>query len=73
VAKEQEFPPILNWPTPSFFDVANRPGVSLESLQRFITQTHWDTDKLPMSMPNPQLTNQQTRAVAYYILSLRSR
>jgi len=73
VAQDQEFPAILNWPTPSFFDIANRPGVSVESLQRFITQTHWDVDKLPMTMPNPQLTKEQTRAVAHYILSLRSR
>jgi mono/diheme cytochrome c family protein len=72
VAKDQEFPPILNWPTPSFFDIANRPGVSVKDLQRFITETHWDMDKLPMTMPNPQLTKEQTQAVAEYILSLRS-
>jgi len=71
VAKDQEFAPILEWATPSFFDIANRPGTSVESLEHFITQTHWDTDKLPMTMPNPQLTKQQTRAVARYILSLR--
>ena len=71
VAKDQEFAPILEWTTPSFFDIANRPATSVESLEHFITQTHWDTDKLPMTMPNPQLTKQQTRAVARYILSLR--
>lgn len=54
-----------------FFDIASRPGTSVESLEHFITQTHWDTDKLPMTTPNPQLTKQQTRAVARYILSLR--
>jgi mono/diheme cytochrome c family protein len=70
VAKDQEFAPILEWATPSFFDIANRPGTSVESLEHFITQTHWDTDKLPMTMPNPQLTKEQTRAVARYILSL---
>ena len=71
VAKDQEFPPILEWATPSFFDIANRPGTSVASLEHFITQTHWDTDKLPMTMPNPQLTKEQTRAVARYVLSLR--
>ena len=71
VAKDQEFPPILEWSTPSFFDIAKRPGVSVQGLEHFITQTHWDTDKLPMTMPNQQLTKEQTRAVARYILSLR--
>ena len=54
------------------FDIANRPGVSAEGLQHFITHTHWDTDALPMTMPNPMLMPDQTRAVARYILSLRS-
>jgi mono/diheme cytochrome c family protein len=71
VAKDQEFAPILKWATPSFFDIANRPGTSADSLEHFITQTHWDADKLPMTMPNPRLTKEQTRAVAQYILSLR--
>jgi cytochrome c2 len=71
VAKDQEFPPMINQPVPSFLDIANRPGVSAESLQHFITATHWDPDKIPMSMPNPMLTKEQSRAVARYILSLR--
>jgi mono/diheme cytochrome c family protein len=71
VAKEQQFPPILNQPAPSFFDIANRPGVTAQSLQHFITHTHWDPDKLPMTMPNPMLVPEQTRAVARYIMSLR--
>jgi cytochrome c2 len=72
VGKDQQFPPLLNKPAPSFFDIANRPGTSAESLQHFITNTHWDTDTLPMSMPNPMLTKEQTLAVTRYILSLRS-
>ena len=73
VAVDQEFPPLLNQATPSFADVANRPGVTAESLQRFITTTHWDVDKLPMSMPNPMLDKSETQAVTRYILSLRKR
>ncbi len=73
VAKGQEFPPLLNQPAPSFFDIANRPGVSAESLRHFITSTHWDTDKLPMTMPDLMLSDDQTRAVTRYILSLRTR
>jgi mono/diheme cytochrome c family protein len=72
VARNQEFAPLLSKPAPSFFDIANRPGVSAQSLEHFIRHTHWDTDELPMTMPNPMLTHDQTHAVARYILSLRS-
>jgi mono/diheme cytochrome c family protein len=73
VATDQEYPPILNQATPSFAEIASRPGVTAESLQRFITATHWDVDKLPMSMPNPMLTRAEAQAVSRYILSLRTR
>jgi len=71
VAVDQEYPPILNRVPPTFAEIANRPGVTAESLQRFITSTHWDVEKLPMSMPNPMLGKEQTQAVSRYILSLR--
>jgi len=73
VAVDQEFPPLLRQATPSFAEIANRPGVTAESLQRFITTTHWDVDKLPMSMPNPMLSKPEVQAVTRYILSLRKR
>ncbi|HUL46569.1 MAG TPA: c-type cytochrome [Steroidobacteraceae bacterium] len=73
VAVDQEFPPLLNQATPAFAEIANRPGVTAESLQRFITTTHWDVDKLPMSMPNPMLDKSEVQAVTRYILSLRKR
>ncbi len=73
VARDQEYPPILRKPAPSFFDIASRPGVSAQSLQHFITNTHWDVDKIPMSMPNPGIGKNDVRAVALYILSLRTR
>jgi mono/diheme cytochrome c family protein len=73
VAKDQEYPPILTLPTPSFLDIANRPGVSANSLQHFITHTHWDGEKIPMTMPNPGLNRNDVQAVSQYIMSLRSR
>jgi len=74
VAKDQEYPPLLSKPAPSFFDIANRPGVSAESLEHFITTTHWDNpEKLAMTMPDLRATPEQSRAVAQYILSLRKR
>lgn len=73
VATDQEFPPLLRQATPAFAEIANRPGVTAESLQRFVTTTHWDVDRLPMSMPNPMLSRAEAQAVSRYILSLRQR
>ena len=73
VATDQEFPPLLRQATPAFAEIANRPGVTAESLQRFVTTTHWDVDRLPMSMPNPMLSRAEAQAVSRYIVSLRQR
>jgi mono/diheme cytochrome c family protein len=73
VARNQEFPPLLSKPAASFFDIANRPGVTAESLQHFVTTTHWDPDKLEMTMPALFPSEEQSRAVTRYILSLRTR
>ena len=73
VASDQEFPPLLRQATPAFAEIANRPGVTAESLQRFVTTTHWDVDRLPMSMPNPMLSSAEAQAVSRYIVSLRQR
>jgi mono/diheme cytochrome c family protein len=71
VAKDQEFPPLLRQPAPPFDEIANRPGISEKTLRQFVMTTHWDEATLPMTMPNPQLTEEQTVAVIRYILSLR--
>lgn len=71
VAHDQEYAPILTKPAPSFSDIANRPGTSVASLQRFIVSTHWDVNALPMTMPNPMLSKDEARAVARYIVRLR--
>jgi len=71
VASDQDFPPLLRQPAPPFAEIANRPDTSEKTLRRFITSTHWDERTLPMTMPNPELTVDQTRAVSRYILSLR--
>jgi len=73
VAVDQEYPPILKQQPPSFTDIADRPGMSAAYLERFITTTHRDVDRLPMSMPNAQLAKAETQAVSRYILSLRKR
>jgi len=72
VAKNQEYPPLLVEPAPAFADIARRPNTTLKSLRHFIRSTHWDMQRIPMSMPNPMLTDDETSAVAQYILSLKT-
>jgi len=72
VAKDQEFPPILDPPAPSFQEIANRPGMNAATIRRFVATTHWDTKTLPMRMPSPMLLDRQIDAVAKYLLSLRT-
>ncbi len=71
VARDQEFGPLLNQPTPSFEDIANRPGTTAQSLRRFLTDIHWNAREIPMKMPDPMLAEYQRAAVIAYILSLR--
>ena len=71
VAKDQEFPPYLKESTPSFFEIAARPQTNASSLRHFLTTTHWDEKTIPMRMPNPLLTAEQTGALSHYILCLR--
>ena len=73
VAPDQMFPPMLNRLTPSFAEIANRPGASAQSLRALIARTHWDPGKIPMTMPDTMLTSEQRDQVVGYILSLRTR
>jgi len=70
-APQQDTPPILKQPTPSFMEVANRQDTGVARLRRFLTTTHWDLSTLPVKMPDPHLTSEQIDAVSAYILSLR--
>jgi hypothetical protein len=73
VAKDSESPSPLYELGPPFEEIANRPGTSEQSLQRFITTTHWDGETIPITMPRPELSNQQVVSLARYIMSLRKR
>jgi mono/diheme cytochrome c family protein len=70
VTPDQELPPILRPPAPSFRMIANRPGTTDESLRRFLTETHASLRDVG-HMPNPQLTEDQVREAAAFIMSLR--
>jgi hypothetical protein len=57
-ASDQQFPPILRPPAPSFQAIADRPGTTAALLRNFLLTTHatiTNTD----NMPNPQLTDDQ--------------
>jgi len=69
-ASDQESKPLLNPPGPPFAAIAQRPGVTQESLETFITNAHRGLDN-PKGMPNPDLAAYQVKEVAAYIMSLR--
>ena len=71
VSPDQDFPPQLQVSAPSFEAIANRRTSSAESLRHFISTTHWDGQTIPITMPAPALTKQETAALVAYILSLR--
>ena len=71
VASDQPFAPRLDQRTPSFEEIANRPDASAELISHFIKTTHWDEKTIPITMPDPMLTDDQISQVVSYILSLR--
>jgi mono/diheme cytochrome c family protein len=68
VAPHQELSPLVPNYGPSWFDVANRPDTTAQSLEAFLARPH------PFGqMPYPALTPAQVADVSAYILSLRRR
>ncbi|HVW69098.1 MAG TPA: c-type cytochrome [Steroidobacteraceae bacterium] len=71
VTDDQRSPPRLAQATPSFREIANRPGTNLKALRRFIATTHWDGKTVPVTMPDLSLTAEDVTAVSQYIMALR--
>lgn len=71
VSADQQFPPALVNPAPTFVSIANRPGTTRESLRNFLHGTHGNISAFPAKMPDLKLTDQQKAAAAAYIFSLR--
>jgi len=69
VAADQQAPPILRTPGPSFDAIANKPGTTAASLKAFLATTH--ATIAIAGMPNPQLADYQMDETISYILSLR--
>lgn len=70
VASDQDFPPVLQPPAPSFLDIANRPGTTARSLRQFILTTHWNMKSARVTMPNPRMRPEDAAVLAAYIMSL---
>jgi mono/diheme cytochrome c family protein len=70
VAGDQKQGPLLKPPAQSFFEIARGPKADEWTLQTFLASTH-NSIGHPANMPNPQLSTEQIRDVAAYILSLR--
>jgi cytochrome c len=73
VAADQEIPPLLQPPAPSFSSIAARPGTTAKSIRHFVMTTHWDMKTLPMTMPDMMIVPEDASAVAAYIMSLKER
>ena len=71
VSEDQEFAPTFTGP-PDFHSIANRPGTTAKSLRKFLATTH-TTLSNPKNMPNPQLTDDQIRDIARFIMTLRDK
>lgn len=69
VSPDQQFAPVYSGP-PDFHAIANKPDTSAKSLRRFILNTHSSIAN-PKNMPNPQLTSDQARDIANYIMTLK--
>lgn len=71
VASNQDFPPALNKPGPSFAAIANRRDTSRETLRLFLDNLHGDISVFPIKMPDLMLTDAQKEQAVAYIISLR--
>jgi mono/diheme cytochrome c family protein len=68
VTANQEIRPLVRGYAPSFFDIANKPDVTAQSLEDFLAHRH----SYP-KMPPPRLTAAQISDLVSYILSLRGK
>lgn len=68
---DQPWKTLMDPPAPSFVAIANRPDATARSVFAFLQSTH-KTIKSYKDMPELKITDDQSRAVAQYIMSLRT-
>ena len=69
VAHDQPYAPTLKPPAQSFQSIAQRRGVDMAYLRKFLTSTRQGLDN-PNGMPDPHLADFQIKEIGAYILSL---
>jgi mono/diheme cytochrome c family protein len=69
-APDQKTPPILTQPAPNLEALANKPGATAASVQKFLLTIHLSIAN-GKDMPNPELDEDQARDIALYLMSLR--
>jgi mono/diheme cytochrome c family protein len=62
--------PVMKPPAPSFESIANRPGATSDSLLAFLETKHRSVGNYK-EMPGLKITDEQSRDVVHYIMSLR--
>jgi mono/diheme cytochrome c family protein len=72
VANDQQSPPMLKPPAPSFSKIVKNPGFSEQSLRQLLSSPHGNLGKNG-KMPNPQLAEYQIDEVVAYLLELKRR
>ncbi|HUK07455.1 MAG TPA: c-type cytochrome [Stellaceae bacterium] len=72
VSPNQEIAPILHPPAPSFASIANRSGMTEETVRHFLANTHRSIGNTK-DMPNPSLMDDQIRQAAAYLMSLHTK
>lgn len=72
VAADQEDLPLRDPAAPPFQSIANKPGVTAESLRHFMLTTHKTMSSKPTyTMPSQDLADYQLNAIVAYLMSLR--
>lgn len=72
ISRDQPMPPVMGPGIPSFAEIANRPGVTAESLVQAMKTATWHDPALPpQRLPMSHLSDTERSQVAEYILSLR--
>ncbi|MGO8955588.1 MAG: c-type cytochrome [Rhodomicrobium sp.] len=63
--------PILREPAPDLRSIANKPGVTAESLAALLRNPAHAMENKSRQMPHPRLTGEMIDSVVAYLLSLR--
>jgi mono/diheme cytochrome c family protein len=74
VSSDQALKPVLGPGIPSFAEIANRPGTTIETLTAAMKVARWhDPGMAPTLLPMSHISDRGRAQVAAYIMSLRTK